>query len=65
RLTSSHTGEYLANKVFECLETYGVSLKILGNTTDNASNNNTYVSTLETLLPDEALVGTHTHVRCF
>ncbi|THU92087.1 hypothetical protein K435DRAFT_556266, partial [Dendrothele bispora CBS 962.96] len=37
----------------------------LGNVTDNASNNDTYVQNLGWLLPDNALTGQHTHIRCF
>jgi len=65
RLTKSHTGEYLAEKVAESLKEYGLDLSILSITMDNASNNDGLLRELPHLLPSAATVGTHYQIRCF
>ncbi|THH18573.1 hypothetical protein EUX98_g8934, partial [Antrodiella citrinella] len=62
KLTSSHTGSYLAKRLAECLREYGIEKKILGITADNASNNDTLISELESL---GGANSSHTRVRCF
>ncbi|KAF8582451.1 hypothetical protein K439DRAFT_1310308, partial [Ramaria rubella] len=47
RLMKPHTGTYLAEKLVECLKSYGIQDKILGMVADNASNNNTILDALE------------------
>lgn len=65
RLTKSHTGEYLAEKVTESLKEYGLDTSILSMTMDNASNNDTLLRELPHLLPLDATVGRHYQIRCF
>ncbi|KAE9395054.1 hypothetical protein BT96DRAFT_767500, partial [Gymnopus androsaceus JB14] len=60
-----HTGEYLAEKVAECLKDYGLATTILSMAMDNASNNNTLLRELPHLLPSDANVGTHYQIHCF
>ncbi|KAF8579151.1 hypothetical protein K439DRAFT_1314891, partial [Ramaria rubella] len=62
RLTKSHNGAYLAEKLAECLKSYGIQDKILGMVADNASNNNMMLDALEFEL--EGFQGTITRVRC-
>ncbi|KAF6763425.1 hypothetical protein DFP72DRAFT_781155, partial [Ephemerocybe angulata] len=63
RLTKAHTGEYLASKVADLLRHWGIDNKLLGFTSDNASNNDTLVAELATLIP--TFRGSVHHVRCF
>ncbi|KAE9397093.1 hypothetical protein BT96DRAFT_761073, partial [Gymnopus androsaceus JB14] len=65
RLTKSHTGEYLAEKVAESLKEYGLDTSILSMTMDNASNNDALLRELTHLLPSDATVGSHYQIRCF
>ncbi|KAF8758656.1 hypothetical protein RHS01_02406 [Rhizoctonia solani] len=46
RLTSAHTGAYLAEKIASCLQRYGLENCILAACLDNASNNLTLVQNL-------------------
>jgi hypothetical protein len=39
---NSHTGIYLAQKMHECLEEYGIADKVMSITLDNADNNRTF-----------------------
>ncbi|RDX40029.1 hypothetical protein OH76DRAFT_1305396, partial [Lentinus brumalis] len=71
-LRKGHTGQYLAEKLFECLESYGISKKVICTyqtsgyvyclTADNASNNNTMIRALEPML--DCAAGSHTRIRC-
>jgi hypothetical protein len=65
RLTSSHTGAYLAERTAECLETYRIEGDTLGFTMDNASNNDKMLDKIESLLPSSSMSGRTTQVRCF
>ena len=51
RLTSNHTGDYLAKEVFNCLKSYGLADKFLGLASDNASNNGRLINCLQRLVP--------------
>ncbi|CUA75529.1 Putative AC transposase [Rhizoctonia solani] len=62
RLTSAHTGAYLAEKISSCLQRYGLENRILSACLDNASNNLTLVQTLEQLVPQ--FQGERSYVRC-
>ncbi|KAF8576299.1 hypothetical protein K439DRAFT_1318070, partial [Ramaria rubella] len=62
RLTKLHTGIYLAEKLAECLKTYGIQGKILGLVTDNASNNAMMLDSLEFKL--ESFQGALMCVHC-
>ncbi|KAF8579359.1 hypothetical protein K439DRAFT_1300865, partial [Ramaria rubella] len=62
RLTKAHNGAYLAEKLVECLKSYGIQDKILGMVADNASNNNTMLDVLEFEL--KGFQGATTCVRC-
>jgi hypothetical protein len=46
-LHGSHTGENLADVVWETLEKYGIALKVIAIVCDNASNNETMMRALE------------------
>lgn len=65
RLTKSHTGEYLAQKVSEILKEYGLVDTMLGMAMDNASNNDSMLKELPHILPASASVGTEYQIRCF
>jgi hypothetical protein len=65
RLTKSHTGAYLAEKVAEILKEYGLVDLILGMALDNASNNDKMLVKLPDLLPSSATVGTDYQIRCW
>lgn len=62
KLSKGHTGQYLANQLSDCLKEYGISNKILGQVLDNASNNDTMLAELETLM--EGSHGVHSRIRC-
>lgn len=75
-LTASHTGEYLATKVFESLKYYGIANRSFGHSGDNASNNDKMLDKLDelyrTLVQDDdyrdlpmSIAGRHTQIRCF
>ncbi|GJF01012.1 hypothetical protein PsYK624_173170 [Phanerochaete sordida] len=63
KLTKSHTGVYLGQQLTACLKAYGIEDKILGITTDNASNNMTMVAELE--MSPSGIDSCQTRVRCF
>ncbi|THU92364.1 hypothetical protein K435DRAFT_611831, partial [Dendrothele bispora CBS 962.96] len=50
-LFQSHTGDYLAQRLSECLTDFGISEQTLGIAMDNASNNDTMIAELPNLLP--------------
>ncbi|KAF8572880.1 hypothetical protein K439DRAFT_1301201, partial [Ramaria rubella] len=62
RLTKAHMGSYLADKLAECLCSYGIQNKILGLVADNTSNNQTMLESLEFNL--DKFQGSLTRVRC-
>ncbi|KDN47302.1 hypothetical protein RSAG8_03781, partial [Rhizoctonia solani AG-8 WAC10335] len=62
RLTSTHTGEYLAEKVASCLHQYGLENRILAACLDNASNNLTLTRHLQQRIPH--FLGERSYVRC-
>ncbi|EUC59806.1 hypothetical protein RSOL_323740, partial [Rhizoctonia solani AG-3 Rhs1AP] len=62
RLTSAHTGTYLAEKIASCLQRYGLESWILAVCLDNASNNFTLVQNLEQLTPH--FHGEQSYVQC-
>ncbi|KAJ3505977.1 hypothetical protein NMY22_g17397 [Coprinellus aureogranulatus] len=62
KLTKAHTGHYLASRLAECLQEFGIDDRVMGFTGDNASNNDTLVSELEVLLPN--FRGDVSRVRC-
>ncbi|KAG9079673.1 hypothetical protein FRC06_007593 [Ceratobasidium sp. 370] len=62
RLTSSHTGEYLADRVASCIRRYALEDKILAAALDNASNNLTLVRHLQQHIP--SFLGERSYVRC-
>ena len=61
-LTANHTGEYLAQEVYNCLCKFGIQKKLLGLAGDNASNNGTLVNSLAKLIP--LWGGQDDRVRC-
>ncbi|KAL1947002.1 hypothetical protein VTO73DRAFT_13963 [Trametes versicolor] len=63
RLTSSHTGKYLAEKLIECLKEFAIEGKVLSVTCDNAENNTTMLKEMHVLVPK--FRGTLVRVRCF
>lgn len=63
KLSESHTGRYLSDRLVECLKDFGIEKKILGVVCDNASNNDTLVSELEIELLGQN--GMQTRIRCF
>ncbi|KAL1937892.1 hypothetical protein VTO73DRAFT_12785 [Trametes versicolor] len=63
RLTKAHTGKYLAEKVMECLEEFGIAEKVLAVTCDNAENNMTMVKAMHVIQPK--FRGPIARVRCF
>ncbi|EUC67758.1 hypothetical protein RSOL_560480, partial [Rhizoctonia solani AG-3 Rhs1AP] len=62
RLTSAHTGAYLAERIASCLQRYGLENRILAACLDNASNNLTLVQNLERLTPH--FHGERSYARC-
>ncbi|CUA71497.1 Putative AC transposase [Rhizoctonia solani] len=62
RLKKRHTGAYLASKVFECLQRYGLDQKFLSVCLDNASNNDTLVRGLAQKAP--SFHGAKSRIRC-
>ncbi|KEP46693.1 hypothetical protein V565_185620 [Rhizoctonia solani 123E] len=62
RLSSAHTGAYLAEKIASCLQRYGLENRVLAACLDNASNNSTLVQNLEQLVPH--LNGPRSYVHC-
>ncbi|THU95120.1 hypothetical protein K435DRAFT_798347 [Dendrothele bispora CBS 962.96] len=65
RLLKSHTGEYLAERLSDCLERFGIADQTLGIAMDNASNNDTMIAELPTLLPSSSMTAPTTQIRCF
>ncbi|XP_048637599.1 zinc finger BED domain-containing protein RICESLEEPER 2-like [Brassica napus] len=70
-MKSPHTGEEIANKVFESLKGWGLEKKVFSMTLDNATNNNSMLRILKGKLQmiggsDGGLLsdGKHIHVRC-
>ena len=61
-LTANHTGEYLAQEVYNCLCKFGIQKKLLGLAGDNASNNGTLVDSLAKLI--SMWGGRGNRVRC-
>lgn len=75
-LIASHTGDYLAKKVFETLKDFEIANRTLGHSGDNASNNDKMLAELEklydTLTEDYSyrylpvsIAGRYTQIRCF
>ncbi|EUC56015.1 hypothetical protein RSOL_154710, partial [Rhizoctonia solani AG-3 Rhs1AP] len=62
RLTESHTGNYLAERIHDCLSRFGIADKVLSVCCDNAANNGTIVTRLQELLPN--FEGPSARVRC-
>lgn len=62
RLDKAHTGVYLVKKMAECLIGYGTRKRVLTVTCDNANNNSTMMTHLETLVPQ--IRGLKVHVWC-
>ncbi|KAH8930555.1 hypothetical protein BT69DRAFT_1196534, partial [Atractiella rhizophila] len=62
RLTASHTGKYLAERIAGTLKRFGIDGKVLGMVGDSASNNDTMITELNQLLPN--FKGTEYQVRC-
>ncbi|EUC53992.1 hypothetical protein RSOL_025900, partial [Rhizoctonia solani AG-3 Rhs1AP] len=62
RLTESHTGDYMARRIHDCLERYGIEHKLRAICLDNASNNNTLVRQLSNLVP--TFRGPLDRIRC-
>ncbi|PIL25427.1 hypothetical protein GSI_13317 [Ganoderma sinense ZZ0214-1] len=63
KLTKSHTGRYLAEKLGECLRVYGIEEKLLAFTVDNAYLNPVMLEELADIIPGTR--GTEVMVRCF
>ncbi|OJT15227.1 hypothetical protein TRAPUB_8205 [Trametes pubescens] len=63
RLTSAHTGTYLAEKLVECLKNFNIHEKVFAVTCDNAESNTVMLREMERLLP--GFRGLKTRVRCF
>lgn len=61
-LTANHSGEYLATEVYNCLERFGVTNKLLALAGDNASNNGTLIDCLNRKIV--AWGGHRNRVRC-
>ncbi|CAE6391329.1 unnamed protein product [Rhizoctonia solani] len=61
-LTKVHTGDYLADRVHECLEQFSITKKIMLACMDNTSNNETLVCWLKHLVP--TFRGSQAHLRC-
>jgi len=65
-LTGHHTGEYMADVIYDLLEEYGIKEKLFCITTDNAGNNVTLVKELSKLLAVDGISWdwkTH-HIPC-
>jgi len=54
-LTGHHTGEYMADVVYDLLDEYGIKEKLFCITTDNASNNIALVKELSKLLAKDGI----------
>ncbi|TFK81288.1 hypothetical protein K466DRAFT_448656, partial [Polyporus arcularius HHB13444] len=63
RLTQSHTGQYLAEHLVDCLKEYGISKKLHGVTVDNAESNTTMPKAVGQLIPGYR--GLALRIRCF
>ena len=65
-LEEHHSGPYLARIILDVLNEYDLCDKLFCITTDNASNNDTIVRTLETLLERDGVSwdSTANHIRC-
>lgn len=68
-LKSLHTGEHIANKVFDCLKEWGLENKVFTITLDNATNNNSMQEILKgqlQIIRSSGLLcdGKFMHVRC-
>jgi hypothetical protein len=68
-MNAAHTGEYLARKAYEVFVEYGIEERILGQTGDNASNNDAMLDRLgekfQSNFPNTSIAGRDTQVRCF
>ncbi|KAJ1302289.1 hypothetical protein OPQ81_001106 [Rhizoctonia solani] len=60
-LTQSHVGMYLAEKVLECLDWFGLHHYVVSVCLDNASNNDVIVQQLVSTLPNFPGAGFHGH----
>ncbi|KAI0028504.1 hypothetical protein K488DRAFT_10552, partial [Vararia minispora EC-137] len=58
-----HTGRYLAERLFECLQRYGLTKFILSLCMDNATNCDTLAVELAKLVP--SFLGKKARTRCF
>src|SRR5438046_8698286 len=65
-LTGSHTGEYMAEVIYDLLEEYGIKEKFFCITTDNASNNIAMVKELSKLLEHDNISWDYktNHIPC-
>jgi hypothetical protein len=66
-IQGEHSGENLANVLLKCLTDFNLQSKTLCITTDNASNNDTMIATLEEKLgevEDNIFTSSWCHVRC-
>jgi len=61
-LPGSHTGDNIADKFEEIIEEFGIKQLVSTVTTDNASNNVTFV---QRLLEDGYIKSPEHHIRCF
>ncbi|RPD53480.1 hypothetical protein L226DRAFT_447163, partial [Lentinus tigrinus ALCF2SS1-7] len=62
-LTKAHTGEYLAEKLLECMKKYVIEYKVLAIVCDNASNNDKMLDEIQSRFP--LFRGRQVRVRCF
>ncbi|TFY74006.1 hypothetical protein EWM64_g10006 [Hericium alpestre] len=63
RMTKAHTGEHLAEQIYKCLDSFGVTNKLLGQVYNNASNNDTATTELE-LHMEGGMSGASTQICC-
>jgi hypothetical protein len=54
----SHTGSNLSETVFQVLQEHGITDRVLSITTDNASNNNTMMLSLQDVIQSQGLTNT-------
>jgi hypothetical protein len=54
----SHTGSNLSETVFQILQEYGITDRVLSITTDNASNNNTMIMNIQDIIQSQGLTNT-------
>ncbi|CAG8706133.1 8202_t:CDS:2, partial [Gigaspora rosea] len=65
-LEGAHSGKNIANKFIKMVEFYKIENKIIGITTDNASNNDTMIDNIEIWAIEQNLnFSDKNHFRCF